>query len=225
MQPKDRKAVEIPLRDIKYVLLDLDGTLLDRYFDDYFWEELVPEKYAIKYNISKEEAKEELFRRYKKHEKTLNWTDIDFWSKEFDIDIPLLKKQVEHLIEVHPHVEAFLTMLKEKGKKVFLVTNAHYKTLDIKLKKTKIGEYFDRIVTSFDMGIPKEDIEFWRKAEKYLSFEKDHSLLVDDTIDVLRTAKAFGIKCVVLKGMANSKRGINYSDEFPTIIDFRELMN
>ncbi len=27
---------------IKYVLLDMDGTLLDKYFDDYFWEHLVP---------------------------------------------------------------------------------------------------------------------------------------------------------------------------------------
>ena len=31
----------IPLKDIKYVLLDMDGTLLDKYFDDYFWEHLV----------------------------------------------------------------------------------------------------------------------------------------------------------------------------------------
>jgi putative hydrolase of the HAD superfamily len=37
---------EIPLHEIDYVLLDLDGTLLDKYFDDYFWLHLVPEKYA-----------------------------------------------------------------------------------------------------------------------------------------------------------------------------------
>jgi len=40
--------VKISLKDIKFVLLDMDGTLLDRYFDDYFWEHLVPEKYAEK---------------------------------------------------------------------------------------------------------------------------------------------------------------------------------
>ncbi len=38
----------IPLADIRYVLLDMDGTLLDKYFDDYFWEHLLPEKYAEK---------------------------------------------------------------------------------------------------------------------------------------------------------------------------------
>ena len=31
---------------IDCVLLDMDGTLLDKYFDDYFWEHYVPEVYA-----------------------------------------------------------------------------------------------------------------------------------------------------------------------------------
>ena len=35
-----------PWDDITWVLLDMDGTLLDKHFDDYFWETLVPEEYA-----------------------------------------------------------------------------------------------------------------------------------------------------------------------------------
>ena len=35
-----------PWNDITWVLLDMDGTLLDKHFDDYFWETLVPEEYA-----------------------------------------------------------------------------------------------------------------------------------------------------------------------------------
>jgi FMN phosphatase YigB (HAD superfamily) len=129
----------IPMQEIRYVLLDMDGTLLDKYFDDYFWEHLLPEKFAEKKNISFGRAKEELLEKYRAHEGTLNWTDIDFWSREVQIDIPALKEQIKHLIEVHPHVEDFLKMLKRRRKKVFLVTNAHYKVLDIKLKKTEIG--------------------------------------------------------------------------------------
>ncbi|OIO27600.1 MAG: hypothetical protein AUJ60_08885 [Nitrospirae bacterium CG1_02_44_142] len=48
---------KIPLNEIKYVLLDMDGTLLDKYFDDYFWEHLVPEKYAEKNCITFGKAK------------------------------------------------------------------------------------------------------------------------------------------------------------------------
>ncbi len=215
----------IPLKDIKFILLDMDGTLLDKYFDDYFWEHLVPEKYAEKHNITFGRAKEELFKKYKYHEGTLNWTDIDFWSGELELDIPALKEQIKHMIEVHPHVEDFLKMLKRHKKKVFLVTNAHYKVLDIKLKKTEIGKYFDSVITSFEIGYPKERLEFWQRAEKRLGFDKEKTLFIDDTEEILRTAKKYGIKHILFKTKANSKIKPKKSKEFSTISDFEELMD
>ena len=214
----------IPLKEIKYVLLDMDGTLLDKYFDDFFWEHLVPEKYAEKHNISFGAAKEELLKTYKIHEGTLNWTDIDFWSKELALDIPALKEQIRHLIEVHPHVEDFLKYLRKHKKHVFLVTNAHYKAIDIKFRKTGIGKHFDKVVASFDMGYPKESLKFWEKAERVLGFEKEKTLFVDDIEEILHTAKKYGIKYIVHKALASSKQAKKGSKDFPHITDFRELM-
>ncbi len=215
---------KVPLKEIKYVLLDMDGTLLDKYFDDFFWEHLLPEKYAEKKNITFGRAKEELLKKYKEHEGTLKWTDIDFWSKEVDIDIPALKEQIKHLIEIHPHVEDFLKMLKRHKKKIFLVTNAHYKVLDIKLKKTQIGRYFDSAVTSFEIGYPKEMLEFWGKAQRKLGFEKERTLFIDDTKAVLRTAKEFGIKYILYKAYSSSRSEKGSSKNYMVIEDFRELM-
>jgi putative hydrolase of the HAD superfamily len=209
--------------EIKYVLLDMDGTLLDKYFDDYFWEHLVPEKYSEKFGITFGKAKEELMKKYKHHEGTLNWTDIDFWSRELDLDIPALKEQIKHLIEVHPHVEEFLRMLKRHRKKVFIVTNAHFKVLDLKLKKTDIGRYFDACITSFEMGYPKEDIRFWERARERLGFDRERTLFVDDTEEILKTARAFGIRYIAFKARATSKKRPKTSKEFLTIMDFREL--
>jgi hypothetical protein len=31
---------------IQYVLLDMDGTLLDLHFDNHFWQEVIPQRYA-----------------------------------------------------------------------------------------------------------------------------------------------------------------------------------
>lgn len=214
----------IPLHAIDFVFLDMDGTLLDRYFDDYFWEHLVPEKYAEKHKVTFGKAREVLLALYKAHEGTLNWTDIDFWSRELHLDIPALKEQIRHLIEVHPHVIDFLGAMKEKNKKVCLLTNAHYKVLDIKLKKTEIGGYFDRCITSFEMGYPKEMLEFWEKTQQLLGFDKERSLFIDDTPGVLRTAKAFGIKYLFLKIGANSKKKDAPSHEFPILKDYRELL-
>ena len=202
----------------------MDGTLLDKYFDDFFWEHLVPEKYAEKHNMTFGRAKEELMKKYKVHEGTLNWTDLDFWSKELDIDIPALKEQIKHLIEVHPHVEDFLKMLRLHKKKVFLVTNAHYKSIDLKFKKTRIGKYFDSVLSSFDVGYPKESLMFWEKAEKHLGFDKEKTLFIDDTEEILKTAKKYGIKYILYKARSNSKMKPKKQNEFHHIMDFNELL-
>lgn len=214
----------VPLQDISHVLLDMDGTLLDKYFDDYFWEHLVPEKYAEKKRIPFGRAREELLARYHAHVGTLNWTDIDFWSQEVGLDIPALKEQIRHLIDVHPHVEEFLGMLKRHRKKVFLVTNAHYKVLSIKLRKTDIGRYFDGAVTSFELGYPKEMIEFWEKLEQKIRFDREKTLFIDDTEPILRTAQAFGIRYILHKTYASSRAQKTGAGAFPSIEDFRQLM-
>jgi putative hydrolase of the HAD superfamily len=158
------------------------------------------------------------------HEGTLNWTDLDFWSQELKLDIPALKEQIKHLIEVHPHVEDFLKLMKRLKKKVFLVTNAHYKSIDLKFRKTEIGTYFDSVLSSFDAGYPKEDLLFWSAAEKRLGFVKQQTLFIDDTEDILRTAKRFGIRYILYKARSNSKVKPNSSDEFMQIHDFDELI-
>src|ERR1700690_3583703 len=202
----------------------MDGTLLDKHFDDYFWKHLLPEKYAEKNSITFGKAKAELLGKYKAHEGTLNWTDIDFWSREVDIDIHALKEQIRHLIEVHPHVEDFLKVLRRHKKKVFLVTNAHYKVLDLKLKKTELGKYFDAAITSFEIGYPKERIEFWERVRVLLGFDKEKTLFIDDTKAALKTAMEFGIRYILYKSYASSKAEKGRSSEFMLLEDFSELL-
>ena len=217
-----RKA--LATHEITHVLLDMDGTLLDKYFDDYFWEHLVPEKYADKHAITFGKAKEELLKKYKSHEETLNWTDIDFWSRELGLDILALKEQIRHLIEVHAHVEDFLQLMRSRGKKVYIATNAHDQVLALKLRKTEIGKYLTGAITSAEMGFPKEKLEFWKKAEKKIGFHRENTLFVDDTLAVLRTAKQYGIRYIVYKAKGNSKVPPGHSPDFSTVMDFNELM-
>lgn len=214
----------IPLEHIHYVLLDMDGTLLDKYFDDFFWEHLVPERYAVKYRVTLTKAKADLMYKYKVHEGTLNWTDLDFWSNELDLDIPALKEQIKHLIDVHPHVEHFLSVMKQMEKRLFLMTNAHYKSIELKFRETQIGKYFDSVFSSFDAGYPKESLQYWATAEGRLGFEKQRTLFVDDTEEILRTAKKFGIRYILYKARSSSQLQPSRSDEFLQIHDFDELL-
>src|SRR6185369_11681929 len=129
----------IDWNDIDTVLLDMDGTILDRHFDDHFWLEHVPRRWSQRNHTTLEYAKEHLYELFRSQENTLNWTDLDYWSDRLKLDIPLLKTEVQHLIAVHPFVVEFLLFLKQHNKAVWLVTNAHSKTLDLKMKSTRLG--------------------------------------------------------------------------------------
>ena len=217
-------VMKIPIHDIQSVLLDMDGTLLDKYFDDYFWGHLLPERYADKHHMTFDKARDKLVKQFQAREGTLNRTDLDFWSGKLDLDVPALKEQIKHLIEVHPHVEDFLQMVKKQGKKLHLVTNAHYKSIDLKLQKTRIGKYFNSVLSSFDVGYPKESLKFWKQAEHFLGFHKNTTLFVDDSEEILKTARQYGIKYVVYKAKASSRIEPKKQKDFLSIFDFRELM-
>jgi HAD superfamily hydrolase (TIGR01509 family) len=212
-------------KEITWVLLDMDGTLLDKHFDDYFWESLVPQEYARRQGIPLAQARDQVFARYQREEGTLNWTDIDFWSRELDLDIPALKEGIRHLIEVHPDAEEFLRFLRARGPKVALVTNAHYKTLNLKMNHTGLLGYFDEVISSFDLGTPKEDPRFWRILQERLGFAPPQALLVDDNAEALATARQFGIKYCFFKAKSSSQQGAAAHPDFPSIESFRELMD
>ncbi len=210
---------------IDTVLLDMDGTLLDKHFDDYFWEQYVPEHYSLLHDISVEEAKEELLNRYRQVENTLEWTDLEYWSHELGLDIPELKIRVNHLIGVHPYVIEFLEYCLGARKKLYLVTNAHFRTLSIKLDKTAIGPWFDRIVCAAEVGLAKEeDPAFWARLEEMLGFDRERTLLADDTEKVLRSAEIYGMGWLVFVARPSSRKPVRYSARYPSIEYFKELI-
>jgi putative hydrolase of the HAD superfamily len=213
-----------PWDKVTWVLLDMDGTLLDKHFDDYFWETLVPQEYSRRQGLPLAQAREEVFALYQREEGTLNWTDIDFWSQVLDLDIPALKESIRHLIEVHPDAREFLRYVRRLGKKVVLVTNAHCKTLDLKMHHTGLLRHFDEVISSFDLGRPKEDLEFWKILAERLGFDPNRTMLVDDNADVLAAARDYGIQHLFFKAKSSSQEEAEAHPEFVSIESFRELM-
>ncbi len=210
--------------DIDTILLDMDGTLLDSYFDDFFWEEYVPRIFAEENNLTPEEARKALLQRYRRVEKTLQWADLDFWSDQLGLDIPELKCKIDHLIQVHPYVIDFLKFIKSSEKELYLVTAAHSKTLKIKLGKTAIGPYFKKIIPAEEIGEAKEQPIFWKKLEKNLRFDKNRTILVDDNANVLQAACSYGLPHLIYVAKPSSRLPVRYSAEFPSIVYFNELI-
>ncbi len=183
-----------PWGKIDTVLLDMDGTLLDLHFDTHFWLEHVPRRYAEANNLTLTIAREQLMQRYRQAEGTLDWYCVDYWSEQLNLDIEVLKEEVDHLISLRPDVISFLQSLAVTGIRRVLVTNAHGKSLSLKMRKTPIGDHLDEIITAHDIGLPKEHEQFWNKLQLRVPFSPASTMLIDDSINVLQSADKYGIR-------------------------------
>ncbi len=210
--------------EIDAVFLDMDGTLLDLHFDNHFWLEHVPLRYAQSNGISLTRAKAELLERYRDAEGTLEWYCVDHWSRELGLDIALLKEEVEHLIAVHPHVTDFLEAVRAAGKRRVLVTNAHQKALSLKLKRTRLGGFFDQVVCAHDLGLPKERPEFWDRLQSIVPHDRLRTLFVDDSLAVLRSARRGGFRWLLAVLKPDTREPTREVEEFPAIRDFSEIL-
>lgn len=219
-----RSPIELPWQEIRHVLLDMDGTLLDLHFDNHFWLEYVPRRFAEANDLSYEESHARLMRRYTDIQGTLNWYCVDHWSRELGLDIALLKQEVDHLIQVHPHVLDFLDWLHRGPQRVWLVTNAHQKALSLKMERTRLAGYFDRIVCAHDLGLPKEDRAFWPRLQTIESFDPARTLFVDDSVSVLASARDYGIRWLLQILAPDSKGEVRGVGEYPAVRDFSELI-
>jgi len=213
----------IPFEQIDTILLDMDGTLLDLHYDDHFWQEHVPQRYAEVNRLTIKSAKEILVPKFQEMEGTLEWYCVDFWSKELQLNIPELKAEVSHLIGIHDGVISFLDAMHKLKKNVYLVTNAHEKVLNLKMEKTQLEQKFDRLISSHEFGLPKENPDFWHKLVDTHYFDPDKTLFIDDSLPVLFSAQQFGIKYLYTIHKPSSHKPPQNITEFPMIHSFFEI--
>ena len=209
---------------IRTVLLDMDGTLLDLHYDNYFWLEHVPRRYAEYHGVELEGARTQLFERFARHSGTLNWYCTDFWSSELALDIVQLKQEIAHLIAVRPDVPAFLNAVRSAGHRVVMVTNAHPNSLNLKMRETGLEPYFDALISSHQVGLPKEHPDFWHGLQSLEAFDAQHTLFVDDSLPVLRSAQRYGIAQLLAVCNPDSKQPHKDCGEFVGISSFAEVM-
>jgi 5'-nucleotidase len=209
---------------IDTVLLDMDGTLLDLRFDNHFWHEHVPRRYAERRGLVLQTARDELTERYQEVAGTLDWYCVDYWTRELGLDIASLKRELDHLIRPHPHVDDFLRAVRACDKRLVLVTNAHGKALALKLARTGLDAHFDAVVCAHDLGKPKEDVAFWDRLQHVQPFAPPASVLIDDSLPVLRAARSYGVGQLVAVKRPDSTRPEKDVAEFPAVADLRELM-
>lgn len=209
--------------EIETVLLDMDGTLLDLHYDNQFWLHHLPRKLAKKNNISLDKAESFLKQEYQRTMGTLDWYCLDRWAEKLDMDIIEAKREIDHLISIRPDTIPFLDALRDTGREVFLVTNAHPDSLSLKIEKTALDEHIKVLYSTHQFGVTKESLSLWQQLQAEIGFDANKTLFVDDSLPILDTAKQFGIKHLLAVANPDSKKPTREINDFASVSDYRDI--
>jgi HAD superfamily hydrolase (TIGR01509 family) len=209
---------------ISTVLLDMDGTILDLHFDNHFWLHHLPQRYSEIAKITLSLAKERLVEHYEKVSGTIDWYCLDYWENRTQLPIKELKKEVQHLIRLRSDAHNFLTALKQSGREIILVTNAHPDSLSLKIERTQLDQYFDHLYSTHEFGVTKESQLLWQRLQKKQPFALNETLFVDDSINILDSAKKYGIGHLLAVANPDSQQPLSVINDYHSITDFNTLI-
>jgi 5'-nucleotidase len=209
---------------IDTVLLDMDGTLLDLRFDNWFWEELIPRRYAAANGLDLARTQELLAPKFIEVKGTLQWYCIEYWSRELGLDIGGIKREALGKVSFLPGAKEFLFRLKGTGKRRVLVTNAHPATLSLKSEQMALSQYFDACYSTHPFARPKENAEFWPRLAAEERFQPQRTLFVDDSLAVLNAARDFGIGWLCAVRRPDSGRPPQPTGDYPAVDRVADLI-
>ena len=205
---------------IRVVSFDLDGTLVAAQdFDDAVWFEEIPQRYALKYGLGLDEAKERVFADYRALRGHPRWTDVEFWFDRFGLgDWRQATQAREHLIRPFPETVGVLQALRPHYRLV-IITRSEPKLCAPKLAVEDLCTYLERIFSTTDQfGKLAKDEEVYGGVLAELGIGPAEMLHVGDHPEYdYAVPRRLGISALLLD-RSGEKQG-------PDIIhDLRELL-
>lgn len=211
--------------DIKAIIFDMDGTLIDSLdvwaeSDRIFLEEL-----GLPYNTSVSQAMKKMHYN----------SACDYIKETYSLEMPseeigrrimeIVKDSYMHTIPLKPNVYEYLTAQQKKGIKMCVATSNDKGLAVGALKNLGIYDMMEFVITSDEVGIGKETPAIFIKAAEMLGFEPSETLVLDDSVHAVESAKSGGF---IVGGVYGGK----FTDEFElikkkadfTITDFGELL-
>lgn len=138
---------------------------------------------------------------------------------------PLLKdwkweKSVDELLDywfegenyVDKKIIGAIRRLRQKGIKCILATNQEKYRFDYMKNRMGLGNVFDNIYCSAEIGLKKPDEEYLKYINDDLKLKKEEIMFWDDRESYANAARSFGWQSYVYKNFEDFKKIIKISD-------------
>lgn len=181
---------------IKYAIFDFDGTLFDSMS---IWDR-VGEIYLGSLGIKPKPSLREDVRALSLYQA------VCYVKKEYKVSLSEeeimagINRVVEdfYLYEVlpKPGVINFLDQMKRAGISMCIATASDQAQIKVALKRCNMDHYFEKIFTCTEIGHGKDEPLIFRKAMEYLGGDRSNTVVFEDAIHAIRTAKEDGFRVV-----------------------------
>ena len=104
----------------------------------------------------------------------------------------MVEKYYLEVVTLKPGAAAFLELLRNNGVKMCIATATDEYLAEAALKRCGVMGYFSKIFTCTSVGCGKDKPVIYRKALKYLGTKKSESVVFEDALYAIKTAKSDG---------------------------------
>lgn len=181
--------------DIRAVIFDMDGTLLDSMPEWKHTAEIITERYGITIDND----------IYEKFMKSSASDVAAYLNERFSTEITASDINAEiydayrHRIQPKPHVPELLDFLKDSGVKMAAATASAKKLAEAVFSRTGILPYLKGIISCEDIGIGKSKPDVYYKAMGLLRTKKENTAVIEDAYYAVCTAKNAGFYVIGIK--------------------------
>lgn len=177
---------------LKGAIFDMDGTLLDS----------MPVWYEIGSEVLKQKGLTPAMNLNEIIKPMTTLESAQYLKKEYQMNESvneiiddfnkLLERHYNESIPLKPGVEKFLRRLKEKNIKMCVATATDIHLTKIALKRLDIIDYFEDIITCNQVGMGKNNPEFFLKALKLVNTPISETVVFEDALYAIKSAKEAG---------------------------------
>ena len=97
-----------------------------------------------------------------------------------------------------PGAADFLARMKQQGARLFIATATDRSYANIALEATGLGQYFEGMLTCPEVGVGKRSPDIYEQALAILGGTKEDTVIFEDALYAIRTAKAAGFRVAAI---------------------------
>ena len=203
------------MKNLKALLFDLDGTLIDsEYFHYKCWNEILEEyQVVLTYEdwlktyagVPLPVNAKNLLEKY-----NINASLPDVITRRENLTLDRLKTKDVNLM---PFAREFIEFFYDKGLIMTIVTSSPRQDVEAIFGRNGLRKYFSLIITRSEVIKSKPDPESYNVCCEKLNISKENCIVFEDTINGVKSAIAAGITCFAIQSNTGEHERLNIADQ------------